>query len=109
MSGRMLTGPTRPTGLAGRIDAWLLAPCPRAAGNLGLLRILYSIFYLWMLSVLPPSLLSGEALPRQRMLILLPFPGDWSPLGFQILDTVLVTALVLLLIGWSVRAMTMIV
>jgi len=92
--------------LADRIDAWLLAPRPGAAGSLGIFRILYCLFCLWELSFRHSALLAGPALKHLYLGVLMPFPDDLSPIAFQILESLVVAALVLLMFGWRVRVMT---
>jgi hypothetical protein len=89
------------------LERWLASPEPRAAGRLGLFRILYSLFYLWHLSWIHAADLGR--LP----------PASWHPVGVlrlfgveapsmapAVLEPLLVGLLVLLMVGLWVRGMT---
>ena len=96
--------------LLGLVDDWFTAPARNAAGRVGIFRILYCLFYLWHLSNHFSGRLSG--LPSEVW-----FPAvlvDWIPKGlpplfFQSLESALVAALLVLLVGYRVRAMTALV
>lgn len=103
-----------PKSLAGRlnavIDGWLTAPEPNAAGRLGLFRILYSAFYLWLLSFNFVANLSGLPAARRRRILLIEWlPTELPPAFFELLEAALVAALVLLMVGLRVRLATLVV
>lgn len=100
-----LTAPIRATNRI--IDRWLTERQPHARQSLGIFRILYSVFYLWILSFQHARMLAG--LPsdsRSRIVLVLWFPFDAPPLVFGVLEMFLVAALVLLLFGWQTRLAT---
>jgi hypothetical protein len=77
---------------------------------MGLFRILYSLFYLWYLSVHFAARQGNlPAMHRFPILAIRPFPAELPGLFFQGLESFLVTALVLLLVGYWVRWSTTIV
>jgi hypothetical protein len=88
-------------------ERWLASPEPRAAGRLGLFRILYALFYLWHLSWIHAADIAR--LPR----------ASWHPVGVlrllgvetpnvapAVLEPLLAGLLVLLMIGLRVRVVT---
>ncbi|MGI8995338.1 MAG: HTTM domain-containing protein [Pyrinomonadaceae bacterium] len=92
------------------IDDWLTAPEANAAGRLGLFRILFSVFYLWHLS--PYHAASQSDLPafrRSRILLIEYLPQPLPPIFFELLESILVAALVALMIGFCVRVATALV
>lgn len=101
-------------GLAKRVgasvDDWLTAPEANAAGRVGLFRILFSAFYLWYLSPYPAA--SQSDLPaalRSRILLIEYLPQRLPPIFFELLESILVAALVVLMIGFCVRLATALV
>lgn len=91
-----------------RIDRWLLAPEPHAAGNLGLFRIIFCLFYLWYLSsnfAIFLKYLNSDHYGH-RLLMTEFFPIQWVTLFLPLIESVLVMALVVLLIGFHVRIAT---
>ena len=98
----------RPIALATR---WLTAPEPRAAGRMGIFRVLFGAFYLWHLSVFDVSTISGmpagyRVIPIGLFDRLL---GEPALLQLRALDAVLVAALVLLALGLGTRTVTVVV
>lgn len=103
------------------IDRWLTAPEPNAAGNMGIYRILYSLFYLWHLSSQFAVYLSGfsavaSSIPDVKKVYDVKWFGRWvesfgppSPAFYQALEFVLVAALILLLFGYKTRWVTLVV
>ncbi len=94
------------------INAWFTQPEVNAAGNVGLFRIIYSLFYLWHLSTHSYDFLSGmpsfyvvEQVYLVRYLFQ-DFGASQSPLFFYILESFLVAALVLLAFGYKTRIAT---
>lgn len=97
--------------LNARVDNWFTAPEANAAGRLGLFRILFSLFYLWNLSSnfaarlgdLPP------AFYYQRILLIEWLPKRLPPTVFELLESLLVAALIVLMVGFRVRLATAVV
>ncbi|NEZ54743.1 hypothetical protein [Adonisia turfae] len=90
-----------------RYVQWLTRPAQNAAGRMGLYRIVYSLFYLWFLSPLNFSELNLVPASRWDPTILL---SGLSPLpdgGYAAMETLLVMALVLLLLGYRTRLATL--
>jgi len=93
-----------------RIDRWLTAPVENAAGRMSLYRIVYVLFYLWVihdryhdeLGLLPDDVW----VPVRTMTWLTTRP---SPEFFRIIEVGLVIGLFLLLIGYRVRTATIVV
>ena len=89
------------------VEGWLVAPEPRAAGCMGLYRILYALFYLWHLS--DYTVANLHELPRELHFPLLinawlPHP---LPVAFlESLAALLVGSLLLLLLGYRTRTST---
>ncbi|MEM6255338.1 MAG: hypothetical protein AAF821_20685 [Cyanobacteria bacterium P01_D01_bin.156] len=89
-----------------RYMRWLTRPAENAAGRMGLYRIIYCLFYLWFissmhfkeLSLVPTSLWDPTVLFTQ----LSPLPGG----AYPIMETLLVMALVLLMVGYKTRLAT---
>ena len=93
-----------------RFDTALTRPEANAAGRMGLFRIGYSLFYLWHLSSQFAERQSG--LPEMHRLPLIVYkliPVDISPAGLRVIESLLVTALFLLLFGIGVRYSTLVV
>lgn len=94
------------------INAWFTQPEVDAAGNVGIFRIVYSLFYLWHLSNLSYDFLSG--MPNfyviEQVYLVRYFFKDFgaaqSPLFFYTLESFLVAALVLLAFGYKTRMAT---
>lgn len=90
-----------------RYVRWLTRPAQNAAGRMGLYRIVYSLFYLWFISHMHFSELSlvPTSLWEPTMLFswLSPLPG----IGYPAMETLLVIALVLLLVGYQTRIATL--
>lgn len=92
------------------VNDWLTAPEFNAAGRLGLFRTLFSIFYLWHLSTNFTEMPSGlPAAHRHRILLIELFPQHLPPVFFEMLESLLVMALVLLMVGFRSRLATAIV
>ena len=94
------------------INTWFTQPEANAAGNMGLFRILYALFYLWHLSVHSSDFLSGMPgfyVEYQVYLVkylFSDFGASLPPLFFYTLDSLLVAALVLLAFGYKTRMAT---
>lgn len=92
-----------------RYVQWLTRPAQNAAGRVGLYRIVYSVFYLWFLSPLQFTELGLVPTSLWEPTVLF----DWlSPLpkqGYPAMEICLVTALVLLMLGYKTRLATLIV
>lgn len=92
------------------VDAWLTAPEADAAGRLGLFRILFSMFYLWHLSLYSAASLSGlPAVHRQRIFLIEYLPEHLPPEFFAILESILVASLIILAVGFRVRLATAVI
>ena len=86
---------------------WLSSPEPNAAGRMGLFRILYSIFGLWLSSHLhygEMSLIPATQWNPIRLLFWLDSPPDALISSFE---SLLVSALILLLVGYQTRLATL--
>ncbi len=100
------------TRLNNGINAWFTQPEVNAAGNVGIFRIVYSLFYLWHLSNLSYDFLSGIPsfyVIEQVYLVryfFRDFGASQSPLFFYTLESFLVAALVLLAFGYKTRIAT---
>jgi hypothetical protein len=90
------------------IEKWFTVPEARAAGRMGLYRIVFSAFYLWHLSPYFAARLAGLPAPHHRRLLLLDLIGNptLSPLFLQVLESSLVAAIVILMVGYRVRLAT---
>ena len=90
------------------IDQWLTYPETKVAGRLGIFRILYAIFYIWFLS--SQFAIKLAYLPKDlyfhRIFLIDFFPKPLSVEMFGILESTLVTLLILLLIGLRVQIVT---
>ena len=86
---------------------WLTAPEPRAAGRMGIFRVLYAAFYLWHLSWVDGAalgLLPYEVWQPVDLVRLVPLRLPSAVPG--VVESCLVAALVLLLVGLRVRVVT---
>ena len=92
-----------------RYVQWLTRPAHNAAGRMGLYRIIYSLFYLWFLSPLQFAELSLVPTSRWEPTILLSRLPLLPAFGYPAMEAVLVTALVLLLLGYKTRLATLLV
>jgi hypothetical protein len=102
-----MTAPSPLGRLHRRVDAWLGAPEQNAAGRSGLFRVIFAVFYLWHLSDQQASTLSGLPSEHVRRLRLFEWlPSDPSPAAFELLESALVAALVLLMFGFCARFAT---
>ena len=90
------------------IDGWFTAPETHAAGRTGLYRIIFSAFYLWHLSSHFAANLSGLPDDQRSQVLLVGWieRSCLSPLIFQLLESSLVAALVILMIGYRVPLAT---
>ena len=101
--------------LNANINAWFTRPEPNSAGSMGLFRIIYSLFYLWHLSVHSADILSGmpsffvEYKVYLVKYIFRDFGASLPPLFFYGLESFLVAALVLLAFGYKTRMATVFV
>ncbi|MBC7788913.1 MAG: hypothetical protein H7Z74_03110 [Anaerolineae bacterium] len=92
------------------VDGWFTAPEPNAAGRIGLFRILYSAFYIWHTSFQFAASMAGfPDLHSKRIFLLGLFPVEVTPELLALLESSLVAALVLLMIGFKVRPVTALV
>lgn len=97
------------------VDTWFTQPETNAAGNMGLFRIFYALFYLWHLSTHSAVFLSGmpSFFVEQPVYVVGIFFRDYgasfSPTFFYTLESLLVAALVLLLWGYQTRLSTVLV
>ena len=97
------------------INAWFTEPETNSAGNAGIFRIMYSLFYLWHLSTHSADYLSGmpSFFVEQEVYLVKYFFRDFgasfSPLFFHVLESLLVAALVLLAFGYKTRTITILV
>ena len=92
------------------LSTWLTTGEPRAAGRLGLFRIIFVLFYLWhLVDYFPPNLSGIPAVDGSWMLLSVFLPQDLPPAFFQGLYTIIIAALVLLLIGYQTRSATLVV
>jgi len=106
--------PGRATVIAARLSAlqawferWLASPEPRAAGRLGLFRILYPLFYLWHLSWIYAADLGRLPAASWQPVGVLRLLGVGAPNSAPaVLEPLLVGLLMLLMIGLRVRAVT---
>jgi len=92
-----------------KFDDWLSAPTANAAGRSGLFRIIFALFYLWHLSPNYAAILSdfpGKTLPLKMIMHI---PRPLPPYFFETLESVLVAALIVLLIGYRVQCVTVFV
>jgi hypothetical protein len=94
--------------LIGRlVSDWFTETESNAAGRMGLFRILYCFFYLWHLSFHFAGRLSDFPANYWGPMVVADWlPKDLPPYFFQGVESVLVAALVLLLVGYRVRMMT---
>lgn len=94
-----------------KFDQWLLAPQPNAAGNLGLFRIIYALFYFWNLSYNFVGFFKNfpEDYYIHRILITQFFPTQLIPPLLIMVEAILVVSLFFLLVGLRVRIATGIV
>ena len=86
---------------------WLTAPEPRVAGRMGLFRLIYAAFYLWHLSWVDGAALG--LLPDaiwQPVDLLRPLPVHLPSAVPGVVESCLVAALVLLMVGLRVRLVT---
>lgn len=105
-------GPVRdlPRRLNAAVDGWLTAPETNAAGRMGLFRIVYGLFYLWVLGRTNYDVIGQTA------------GATWRPIGIdsfmqaapsvallQALQFLMVAALILLIGGYRVRLVTLVV
>ena len=92
-----------------RYVRWLTRPERNAAGRMGLYRIIYSLFYLWFLSPLRFDELRLVPASQWKPTVILrglsPLPG----ISYAAMEMLLVTALILLLLGYKTRIATLIV
>jgi hypothetical protein len=89
------------------LERWLASPEPRAAGRLGLFRILYALFYLWHLSwIYAVDLGRLPAASWHRVGVLRLLGVEAPSMVPAVLEPLLVGLLVLLMIGLWVRGVT---
>ena len=93
-------------GLEKKYSRWLNSPVPNAAGRMGLFRILYSLFSLWLCSYLhydEMSLIPAEQWEPTLLLAWLDKPPYFL---IPTCEALLVAALTLLLVGYQTRFAT---
>ncbi len=101
----MITGRLR--ALHAWLERWLASPEPRAAGRLGLFRILYALFYLWHLSWIHAADLGRLPAASWHPVGVLRLLGVEAPsMAPAVLEPLLVGLLVLLMMGLRVRGVT---
>ena len=89
------------------LERWLASPEPRAAGRLGLFRILYALFYLWHLSWIQAADLGRLPAASWHPVGVLRLLGVEAPsMAPAVLEPLLVGLLVLLMMGLWVRGVT---
>lgn len=92
--------------IASAIDRWFTRPEPNAAGRMGLFRIVYGLFYLWHLSNQYAVSLSRMPVEHfEKVLLVQALPKIPPVILCQILESGLVTALILLVFGLRTRLM----
>lgn len=91
-----------------RIDGWLAPPTPGAAGRLGVFRVVYAAFYLYIIS--PFETTAMAHVPEHRWIpaaLMRTFTDDIPSAGaLGAIEAALVGALVLLLLGLLTRTAT---
>jgi hypothetical protein len=86
---------------------WLSSPAANAAGRMGLFRILYSIFSLWLCSYLHYSEMILIPAIQWKPILLLSWL-DYPPYALILFfESLLVGALILLLVGYQTRLATL--
>lgn len=89
------------------IDRWLTAPEPNAARRLCLYRVLFSVYYLWEISDVYGRAAGELGQIIWRPIIPLSFLSSAPPpLMMELIESLLVASLVLLLVGFRVRTVT---
>ncbi|MDP1807232.1 MAG: hypothetical protein Q8K72_18795, partial [Acidimicrobiales bacterium] len=93
------------------VERWFTTPVPRAAGRMGIFRVLFGLAYLWHLSIFDASLFGGLPAGYQSDSIWLSSALPFDPTAAQLrwLDSLLVGALVLLIVGLRTQAVTAVV
>jgi hypothetical protein len=92
------------------VNDWFTASEADAAGRLGLFRVLFSGFYLWHLSTHFAARLSGLPTVHGDQIVLIKgLPESLSPVYLELLESVLVMALVMLMFGYYTRLATAVV
>jgi len=92
-----------------KIDDGMAAPIVNAAGRNGLFRIIFALFYLWHLSPNYAAIISNYPGKTLSLMIIQYIPRPLPPYFFESLESILVAALIVLLIGYRVQMTTMIV
>jgi hypothetical protein len=90
------------------IDRWFTVPEVHAAGRIALYRVVFSAFYLWHLSSHFAANLAGLPDHHRRGVLLVEWikTASLSPLFFELMESSLVTSLVILMVGYRVRQAT---
>ncbi len=92
------------------LDRWLTGPEANAAGRIGLFRIVYGLFYLWLFSRFDYTVLGRTAQVVWRPIQVDRLLPSVPPVAvLQALECLLVFALVLLIVGYRVRLVTAVV
>lgn len=85
---------------------WLSSPAPNAAGRIGLFRILYSIFSLWLCSYFHYEEMSLIPTIQWKPILLLSWLDSPPYQLIPIFESLLVSSLILLLVGYQTRLAT---
>ncbi|ACB52703.1 hypothetical protein cce_3355 [Crocosphaera subtropica ATCC 51142] len=88
---------------------WLSSPAPNAAGRIGLFRILYSIFSLWLCSYLHYGEMGLVPAIQWKPILLLSWLDSPPYQLIPIFESLLVSSLILLLVGYQTRLATLFV
>lgn len=92
-----------------KYTGWLSSPAPNAAGRIGLFRILYSLFSLWLCSYLNYTEMILIPAIQWKPIFLLSWLDSPPYQLIPIFESLLVTSLVLLLVGYQTRLATLFV
>lgn len=91
------------------VERFLTAPEPNAAGRLALFRILFGVFYLWILShQFFQDLGAVPTMTYRPLLIIRPFATPPAPEWFAAAEFMLVAAVVWMTVGYKTRAATLV-
>lgn len=86
---------------------WLSSPAPNAAGRIGLFRILYSLFSLWLCSYLHYGEMNLIPAIQWKPIFLLSWLDSPPYQLIPIFESLLVSSLILLLVGYQTRLATL--
>lgn len=93
--------------LEARFEQWLSQPVPNAAGRIGLARIVYCLFSLWLFSRLYLVESAGRAVLQWNPPTVFSWLPPPSPELLLVGESLLIGVVVLLLLGYQVRLMTL--